>query len=64
VPQVWGQLEFIDPTVHLSELIEQRTGKQPVYADSHIYDGIAFGIVKPLKAIVYDRGATAIITVS
>jgi hypothetical protein len=56
VPLVWGQLEIMDPTAHLSELIEQQTGKPPVYTDSHIYEGVIFGIGKPLKAIVYDGG--------
>lgn len=55
-PQVWGQLELIDPTVHLSDLIEEQTGKPPEYNPSHVYEGVVFGEGKPLKAMVYDGG--------
>lgn len=55
-PQVWGQLKLIDPTAHLSELIEEQTGAPPEYNSAHIYEGVAFGEGKPLKAIVYDGG--------
>lgn len=55
-PQVWGQLELIDPTAHLSDLIEEQTGKPPEYNPSHVYEGVVFGEGKPLKAMVYDGG--------
>jgi len=56
VPQVWGQLKLVDPTVHLSELIEEQTGAPPVYNTSHVYEAVVFGEGMPLKAIVHDGG--------
>jgi hypothetical protein len=54
--KVWGQLKLIDPTVHLSSIIEEQTGKSPEYNPSHVYEGVIFGEGKPLKAIVHDGG--------
>jgi hypothetical protein len=54
--KVWGQLKLINPTVHLSQLIEQQTRKPPVYNPSHTYEGLVRGEGKPLKAVVYDGG--------
>jgi hypothetical protein len=54
--KVWGQLKLINPTVHLSQLIEQQTGKTPVYNPSHTYTALVIGEGKPLQAIVYDGG--------
>jgi hypothetical protein len=56
VPQVWGQLELVDPSVHLSELIERNTGKPAEYNPSHVYEAVVFGEGKMLKAHVYDGG--------
>jgi len=56
VPQVWGQLKLVDPTVHLSELIEQQTGEPPVYNPAHVYEAVVIGEGKPLKAMVHDGG--------
>ncbi|OPY49270.1 MAG: hypothetical protein A4E49_03194 [Methanosaeta sp. PtaU1.Bin112] len=56
VPQVWGQLELVDPSIHLSELIERNTGKPAEYNSSHVYEAVAFGEGKMLKARVYDGG--------
>lgn len=55
-PQVWGQLKLIDPTAHLSDLIEEQAGALPEYSSAHVYEGVVFGEGKPLKAIVYDGG--------
>jgi hypothetical protein len=56
VPQVWGQLELADPSVHLSDLIERNTGKPAEYNPSHVYEAVVFGQGKMLKARVYDGG--------
>jgi hypothetical protein len=56
VPQVWGQLELVDPSVHLSDLIERNTGKPAEYNPSHVYEAVVFGEGKMLKARVYDGG--------
>ncbi|MCX6674186.1 MAG: hypothetical protein NTY37_10465 [Methanothrix sp.] len=55
-PQIWGQLELIDPSIHLSELIEKNTGKLAEYNPSHIYEAVVIGEGKTLKARVYDGG--------
>ncbi|HQJ27802.1 MAG TPA: hypothetical protein PLG39_00425 [Methanotrichaceae archaeon] len=54
--KVWGQLELIDPSIHLSELIEKDTGKLPEYNPSHVYEAVLFGDGKTLKARVFDGG--------
>ena len=56
VPQVWGQLELVDPSAHLSDLIERNTGKPAEYNPSHVYEAVVFGEGKMLKARVYDGG--------
>ncbi|MDD4653056.1 MAG: hypothetical protein PHQ34_12605 [Methanothrix sp.] len=56
VPQVWGQLELVDPSFHLSDLIEKNTGKPAEYNPSHVYAAVVFGEGKMLKARVYDGG--------
>lgn len=56
VPQVWGQLELVDPSVHLSDIIERNTGKPAEYNPSHVYEAVVFGEGKMLKARVYDGG--------
>ena len=55
-PQIWGQLELIDPSIHLSDLIEKNTGKPAEYNPSHIYEAVIIGEGKMLKARVYDGG--------
>jgi hypothetical protein len=49
---LWGQHKLIDPTANLSELIEVQTGAPPGYNSAYVYEGLAFGEDKPLKAIV------------
>lgn len=56
MPQIWGQLELVDPSIHLSELIEKNTGKTAEYKDTHIYEAVVIGEGKTLKARVYDGG--------
>jgi hypothetical protein len=56
IPQIWGQLELVDPSIHLSELIEKNTGKPAEYNPSHIYEAVVIGEGKTLKARVYDGG--------
>jgi hypothetical protein len=56
IPQIWGQLELVDPSTHLSDLIEENTGKPAVYNPSHIYEAVIFGEGKMLKARVFDGG--------
>lgn len=56
IPQIWGQLELVDPSVHLSELIEMNTGKPVEYNPSHIYETVVIGEGKTLKARVFDGG--------
>jgi hypothetical protein len=54
---VWGQLQLLNPNVHLSELIEKETGKAPVCnAKGHTYEAIVIGEGLPLKARVFDGG--------
>ena len=55
-PQVWGQLELVDPSIHLSDLIEKNTGKPAEYNPSHIYEAVVIGEGKTLKARVYEGG--------
>jgi hypothetical protein len=55
-PQIWGQLELVDPSIHLSDLIEMNTGKPAVYNPAHIYEAVITGEGKTLKARVYDGG--------
>jgi hypothetical protein len=55
-PQIWGQLELTDPSVHLSDLIEKNTGKPAEYNPSHIYEAVVIGEGKMLKARVFDGG--------
>jgi hypothetical protein len=54
--KIWGQLQLIDPSVHLSDLIEEDTGKPAEYNPSHIYESIVVGEGKALKARVFDGG--------
>ncbi|MDD1740056.1 MAG: hypothetical protein LUQ30_04360 [Methanothrix sp.] len=56
VPQIWGQLELIDPSAHLSDKIEENTGKPAEYNPSHIYEAVVLGDGKMLKARVFDGG--------
>jgi len=56
VPQIWGQLELTDPSIHLSDLIEENTGKPAEYNPSHVYEAVVIGEGKMLKARVYDGG--------
>jgi len=56
IPQIWGQMELVDPSVHLSDLIERNTGKQAEYNPSHVYEAVVFGEGKMLKARVFDGG--------
>lgn len=56
IPQIWGQLELVDPSVHLSDLIEMNTGKTAEYNPSHVYEAVVFGEGKMLKARVFDGG--------
>lgn len=56
IPQIWGQLELVDPSVHLSDLIEDNTGQPAVYNPSHVYEAVVFGEGKMLKARVFDGG--------
>ena len=55
-PLVWGQLELIDPSIHLSDLIKTSTGKPAEYNPSHIYEAVVIGEGTTLKARVYDDG--------
>jgi hypothetical protein len=55
-PVVWGQLELIDPSVHLSDLINKDAQGNPIYSSSHVYEGVVIGEGKQLKARVYDGG--------
>ena len=55
-PQVWGQLELSDPSIHLSDLIAQNTGNPAVYNPSHVYEAVVIGEGKTLKARVFDGG--------
>jgi len=56
IPQIWGQLELVDPSIHLSDLIEKNTGNPAEYNPSHIYEAVVIGEGKTLKARVYDGG--------
>ncbi len=56
VPQIWGQMELVDPSVHLSDLIESDTGRPAEYNPSHVYEAVVFGEGKMLKARVFDGG--------
>jgi hypothetical protein len=55
-PLIWGQLELVDPSIHLSELIEKNAGKPAEYDPAHIYEAVVVGEGKTLKARVYDGG--------
>jgi hypothetical protein len=55
-PQVWGQLELSDPSIHLSDLIAQNTGNPADYNPSHVYEAVVIGEGKTLKARVFDGG--------
>lgn len=55
-PQIWGQLELSDPSIHLSDLITQNTGNPAEYNSSHVYEAVIIGEGKPLKARVSDGG--------
>ncbi len=55
-PQVWGQLELSDPSIHLSDLIAQNTGNPAIYNPSHVYEAVVIGEGKTLKARVFDGG--------
>jgi len=56
IPQIWGQLELVDPSTHLSDLIEKKTGMPAEYNPSHIYEAVVIGEGKMLRARVYDGG--------
>ena len=56
IPQIWGQMELVDPSIHLSDLIEKNIGKPAEYKPSHIYEAVVIGEGKTLKARVYDGG--------
>jgi len=56
--KVWGQLELIDPNVHLAELLIKQTGKEdPGYNPDHKYEAVVIGEGKMLKARVFDGGS-------
>jgi hypothetical protein len=55
--KVWGQLQLIDPNVHLSDLLIKQTGKEdPGYNPDHKYEAVVIGEGKTLKARVFDGG--------
>jgi C1A family cysteine protease len=54
--KIWGQLELVDPSIHLSDLIEKNTGKPAEYNPSHIYEAVVIGEGKTFKARVNDGG--------
>lgn len=55
-PQIWGQLELTNPSTHLSDLIQQNTGKPAEYNPSHTYEAVVIGEGKMLGARVFDGG--------
>ena len=54
---VWGQLKLVNPSVHLSELVEKQAGKKAAYNPAHVYEAVVIGEGKPLLAVVYDGGS-------
>ena len=54
--KVWGQLKLVNPTAHLSDLIKQQTGKDPIYNPGHVYEAVVIGQGSQLEALVFDGG--------
>ncbi len=54
--KIWGQLNLINPTARLSDLIKEQTGKDPIYNSGHVYEAVVTGQGLQFEAIVYDGG--------